>query len=289
MPAEAGSTVVAAAVAGGQAVAGAVDMPSLTPVTGQPSIAASVAPPAAAVPGQAVAEMRSLSCANDLSAAASVKGDVRAGDDLAGGGSTKDLPRGSVANDLAVGGNAIDPADTDDMADAPFVVHAAARLAVPGEILLSGAHWVPDMQLRCWQGAHIAVAVMAVMIGVPSLLGYWLLLLVLSWPVAADGSGGGAAHGSAAGGAQTQPAAAAAVRRRRGTAGKTSQKFFALLVVLLTTQGVDGAVFGGVLLGLLLVLVGQVLLVLFGLSYRCLSAGKQMSLFQQGLAAAGLA
>jgi hypothetical protein len=66
-------------------------------------------------------------------------------------------------------------------------------------------------------------------------------------------------------------------------------QFFALLVLLLTTQGVDGVVFGGVLLGLLVVLVLQVLLMLFGLAYQCLSAGKQMSLFQQSLASAGLA
>jgi len=53
-------------------------------------------------------------------------------------------------------------------------------------------------------------------------------------------------------------------------------QLFALLVLLLTTPGVDGVVFGGVLLGLLLVLVVQVLLMLFGFgrTAACLLASR---------------
>jgi len=78
------------------------------------------------------------------------------------------------------------------------------------------------MQLQCWQGPHIAVAVMAVMIGVPSLLGYWLLLLVLAWPVVTDGpdgKGSGAGDGGTTAGTPSA-AAAAATRRRRAKAGQ---------------------------------------------------------------------
>jgi hypothetical protein len=73
---------------------------------------------------------------------------------------------------------------------------------VPGEIDLAGVNfWVPDLQLKCWSGAHLAVVAFAVLLGVPLLLGYAWLLLVLAWPVAKS-SGSASAAAAAAG---TQP------------------------------------------------------------------------------------
>lgn len=58
----------------------------------------------------------------------------------------------------------------------------AAKPALPGEVLLHGTVWVSDMQLQCWSGPHVAVVAFAVLLGVPMLLGYWWVLLVLAWP-----------------------------------------------------------------------------------------------------------
>jgi hypothetical protein len=58
----------------------------------------------------------------------------------------------------------------------------AGKPTVPGEILLTARVWVPDMQLQCYSGQHMAVAAMAAFVGIPMLAVYLLLLVVLAMP-----------------------------------------------------------------------------------------------------------
>lgn len=97
----------------------------------------------------------------------------------------------------------------------------AQRPLLPGEVGLPSTRWVRDMQLQCWRGAHLGVALVALLVGVPLLLGYWLLLLVLACP-AADAAADAPAEAPAPAGQERQQAAdtpavtPASPARRRG-------------------------------------------------------------------------
>uniref|UniRef100_A0A383W6K3 Right handed beta helix domain-containing protein n=1 Tax=Tetradesmus obliquus TaxID=3088 RepID=A0A383W6K3_TETOB len=94
---------------------------------------------------------------------------------------------------------------------------------VPGEVKLTQQQWLPDLQLQCWQGQHVAAAVVAAAVGLPVLLAYLWLLLVLAWPEAGSEAGEeGKGNAAAAASAQTQQQqqqqqlGGRAGRRRRG-------------------------------------------------------------------------
>jgi hypothetical protein len=53
---------------------------------------------------------------------------------------------------------------------------------VPGEYEVARSVWVPDMQLSCSSPPQVAAMAVAILIGIPMLVGYWLLLLTLAWP-----------------------------------------------------------------------------------------------------------
>jgi hypothetical protein len=89
---------------------------------------------------------------------------------------------------------------------------------VPGEVDLAGVNfWVPDLQLKCWSGQHMAVVVFAVLLGLPLLVCYAWLLLVLAWPAAKHSTAG-----STAAGGTTAGNAAAGGTAAGGTAGSTA-------------------------------------------------------------------
>jgi hypothetical protein len=54
--------------------------------------------------------------------------------------------------------------------------------SVPGEYKVTRSMWVPDMQLSCSSPPQVAAMAIAILIGIPMLVGYWLLLLTLAWP-----------------------------------------------------------------------------------------------------------
>ncbi|WIA09260.1 hypothetical protein OEZ85_008668 [Tetradesmus obliquus] len=56
------------------------------------------------------------------------------------------------------------------------------RQGVPGEQQVTRSVWVPDMQLSCSSPPQLAAMAVACLIGIPLLVGYWLLLLTLAWP-----------------------------------------------------------------------------------------------------------
>lgn len=84
----------------------------------------------------------------------------------------------------------------------------AGKPTVPGEIQLTARVWVPDMQLQCYVGQHMAVAAMAAFFGIPMLAVYWLLLIVLAMPK--KGKANAAASGDDSSSQQTHPTPAAA-------------------------------------------------------------------------------
>ncbi|KAF6262549.1 hypothetical protein COO60DRAFT_1624944, partial [Scenedesmus sp. NREL 46B-D3] len=53
---------------------------------------------------------------------------------------------------------------------------------VLGEYQVTRSVWVPDMQLSCGSPPQVAAMAVAILIGIPVLVGYWLLLLTLAWP-----------------------------------------------------------------------------------------------------------
>ncbi|WIA29338.1 hypothetical protein OEZ86_011843 [Tetradesmus obliquus] len=58
----------------------------------------------------------------------------------------------------------------------------STRQGVPGEQQVTRSVWVPDMQLSCSSPPQLAAMAVACLIGIPLLVGYWLLLLTLAWP-----------------------------------------------------------------------------------------------------------
>uniref|UniRef100_A0A383VEU3 TRP C-terminal domain-containing protein n=1 Tax=Tetradesmus obliquus TaxID=3088 RepID=A0A383VEU3_TETOB len=58
----------------------------------------------------------------------------------------------------------------------------STRQGVPGEQQVTRSVWVPDMQLSCSSPPQLAAMAAAILIGIPLLVGYWLLLLTLAWP-----------------------------------------------------------------------------------------------------------
>lgn len=58
----------------------------------------------------------------------------------------------------------------------------STRAVVPGEVQIKGMLWVQDMQLACRSPPHAAAMAVAAVIGIPMLVGYWMLLLTLAWP-----------------------------------------------------------------------------------------------------------
>jgi hypothetical protein len=112
---------------------------------------------------------------------------------------------------------------TSTMFGAFTCVHLAAPPSVPGEVSLPSSVWLPDTQLVCGSGQHLAVALLAAVLGVPALLWYGFALLVLAWPpgaaaAAAAGGGDKDAHtngdGSSTTAALQHPLAAALYDRR---------------------------------------------------------------------------
>jgi hypothetical protein len=58
----------------------------------------------------------------------------------------------------------------------------STKQAVPGEYEVTRSVWVPDMQISCSSGPQVAAMAAAILVGIPMLIGYWLLLLTLAWP-----------------------------------------------------------------------------------------------------------
>jgi hypothetical protein len=58
----------------------------------------------------------------------------------------------------------------------------STKQAVPGEYEVTRSVWVPDMQIACSSAPQVAAMAVAILIGLPMLVGYWLLLLTLAWP-----------------------------------------------------------------------------------------------------------
>ncbi|WIA09253.1 hypothetical protein OEZ85_008661 [Tetradesmus obliquus] len=58
----------------------------------------------------------------------------------------------------------------------------STRQGVLGEQQVTRSVWVPDMQLSCSSPQQLAAMAVAILIGIPLLVGYWLLLLTLAWP-----------------------------------------------------------------------------------------------------------
>jgi hypothetical protein len=58
---------------------------------------------------------------------------------------------------------------------------AAGKEGIPGEFVIQGTYWVPDLEVQCWTIQHWSLVAVAVAIGLPLLLLYWWLLLALSW------------------------------------------------------------------------------------------------------------
>eukprot|EP00775_Hariotina_reticulata_P007554 gene7554-7763_t len=148
----------------------------------------------------------------------------------------------------------------------------AGHPSVPGEIHLRGSFWIPDMQLRCWQGLDV-----------------WNMACCWWWPLLRELVKFVIALTAAATTMRGPSMQAMLVLLLVMLASGVSWQSMALLVMPLTMQGVNSIVLGWVFLGLALVVVVPVLCILFWLAYRCLSAAKQMALTRHGSIAAGLA
>ena len=61
-----------------------------------------------------------------------------------------------------------------------FRISTGGTGAVAGEYVVKASLWTGDLSLTCWSGLHIALVVVAAVIGLPCLVGYLLLLALLS-------------------------------------------------------------------------------------------------------------